>query len=33
MMSVRESCIRERILITRQEYSVLKEDMKYDECG
>jgi hypothetical protein len=32
MTSVRENCIKERISMTRHEYSVLKEDMKYDEC-
>jgi hypothetical protein len=25
--------IKERNLLTRREYSVLKEEMEYDECG
>jgi hypothetical protein len=33
MTSAGESCIKEKISMTRQEYSILKEDMKYDECG
>jgi hypothetical protein len=33
MMSVGESYMKESILLTGQEYSVLKEDMKLDECG
>jgi hypothetical protein len=31
MMRVEESCIKERISTTRQEYSISREDMKYDE--
>jgi hypothetical protein len=30
---VGESYMKESILLTGQEYSVLKEDMKLDECG
>jgi hypothetical protein len=33
MTSVGEVDIKERISLTRQEYSILKENMKYDECG
>jgi hypothetical protein len=33
MASVRESCINDRISMTRQGYSVLKEKIKDDECG
>jgi hypothetical protein len=33
MTSVGECCIKERILMTRQKYSVLKEMIKDDECG
>jgi hypothetical protein len=32
MTSVDESNIKERISTTRQRYSLLKDDMKYDEC-
>jgi hypothetical protein len=33
MTSAKESYIKERISMTRQEHSVLKENMKYDEYG
>jgi hypothetical protein len=33
MMSVGESCIKERISLTGHEYFVLKEKIKDDECG
>jgi hypothetical protein len=33
MTNVGESCKKERILMTRQEYFVLKEKIKDDECG
>jgi hypothetical protein len=32
-MSVDGSCIKEGISMVGKEYSVLKEDMKLDECG
>jgi hypothetical protein len=33
MMNAGEVDMKERILMTRTEYSVLKEVLKYDECG
>jgi hypothetical protein len=33
MTSAGGSCIKEGILLTVQEYTVLKEDIKDDECG
>jgi hypothetical protein len=33
MMSVGEVYMKERILLTRTEYSVLKEKMKEHQCG
>jgi hypothetical protein len=33
MASAEDSCIKEVISMTRQEYSILKEDTKYDGCG
>jgi hypothetical protein len=33
MTSAGETFIKERILLTRKEYTVLKEVMKDDECG
>jgi hypothetical protein len=33
MTSAGESFIKERISLTRQEYTVLKENMKEHECG
>jgi hypothetical protein len=33
MMNAGEMKIKERILMTMQEYSVLKERIKDDECG
>jgi hypothetical protein len=33
MMNAGEVDIKERILLTKQEYSVLKEEIKDDECG
>jgi hypothetical protein len=32
-MDARKVDIKERILLTRRVYSVLKEKIKYDECG
>jgi hypothetical protein len=32
-MDAEESSIKERIKMMRKEYSVLKENMKLDECG
>jgi hypothetical protein len=33
MMNAGDVDIKERITLTRQEYFVLKEDIKDDECG
>jgi hypothetical protein len=33
MMNAGEVDIKESILLTKQEYSVLKEEIKDDECG